>query len=87
MKTCDACSVTQAQHAQHRPLWAADTVCVACKACMAHLAISQLLLQLADLFEGRSLIPLQLLNLLPLGGQSILQGCFLLLVLLLVADG
>lgn len=54
---------------------------------MAHLAISQLLLQLADLFEGRSLIPLQLLNLLPLGGQSILQGCFLLLVLLLVADG
>lgn len=54
---------------------------------MAHLAISKLLVQLVNLLEGRSLILLQLLNLLPLGGQRILQGCFLLLILLLVADG
>lgn len=67
-------------------LWVADTVCAACKACMAHLAISKLLLQLANLFESRSLVLLQLLNLFPLGGQRILQGCSLLLVLLLVAD-
>ena len=53
----------------------------------ADLAIFELLLKLGDLGKDGSLLLLQLLHLLLLGGHSVLQGCLNLLILLLVADG
>ena len=53
----------------------------------ADLAIFELLLKLGDLDKDGSLLLLQLLHLLLLGGHSVLQGCLDLLILLLVADG
>ena len=53
----------------------------------ADLAIFELLLKLGDLGKDGSLLLLQLLHLLLLGGHSVLQGCLDLLILLLVADG
>ena len=85
-------ALSHKQSAQHREHGGCigpcvtNSMCVACKACRAHLAISKLFVQLSNLFEGCSLVLLQLPNLFLLGGQSILQGCLLLLVLLLVAN-
>lgn len=82
-------TIKGAQHREHGGCTGpcvTDSISVACKACRAHLAISKLFVQLSNLFEGCSLVLLQLPNLFLLGGQSILQGCLLLLVLLLVAN-
>ena len=56
------------------------------KQCKAHLGVSKLLLQLANVLEGGCLVLLQLLGLFPLGGQRVLQSCLLLRMLLLAAD-